>query len=597
MDDFYAVLGVPPNAASGEIKSRYRFLSHAYHPDKFSSDAHKRDAEEAFKKINEAFQTLSNPSLRADYDRRRARGTANDAKSAPPPPRPAPEASSSSGQSPTAKRPGSLKYTFAAIFGSIIGGTLGASSGPLGVVVGVIVGLWFGIWACNREPKPRVTPPPKPATPRTRVLWPLTPRGIVFLLFAVGFGITSLVDKLPKRKPAFDPSWAPPEVQRKKAEANPYDQFDPPTGKPTGFEDLGAIPAPPPGFKLDAPPATPTPVSSQRKAGGFVAPPADIEYDRQLRESHPSAFAGLDTIPVEEYERRMRESRMATKERPFVNSLGMKFVPVPIAGAPTNGQKVLFCVWETRVQDYAAFIEKSGYDMNQGGQPLTMEPDASKPEGFEWKAMHGSWRNPRFPKDCEQDALHPVVCVSWDDAKAFCTWISKKEGLSYRLPSDHEWSCAVGIGAKENPQASPHAKAVPIISGKVPLVFPWGKWPESWPPPANTGNFKGEEYRIDLAPTSKGYEDLALPGYRDGAARTARVGSYPSNIFGIFDLAGNVEELCEDQWEVGDKRRVARGSSWFMGNQPWIHSSGFRYAPDPNRRWIDTGFRVVLEVR
>ena len=93
MDDFYAILGVPPDATIEQIKDRYRFLAHAYHPDKFSSDAHKRDADEAFKKINEAFQTLSNPRLRADYDRQRTSGPANEPKSAPPPPRPAPEPS------------------------------------------------------------------------------------------------------------------------------------------------------------------------------------------------------------------------------------------------------------------------------------------------------------------------------------------------------------------------------------------------------------------------------------------------------------------------------------------------------------------------
>ena len=91
MDDFYATLGVPPNATAAEIKNRYRFLAHAYHPDKFSSDAHKRDAGEAFKKVNEAFQTLSDPSLRAGYDRQRASGPANEPKSSPPPPRPAPQ--------------------------------------------------------------------------------------------------------------------------------------------------------------------------------------------------------------------------------------------------------------------------------------------------------------------------------------------------------------------------------------------------------------------------------------------------------------------------------------------------------------------------
>lgn len=62
MDDFYSILGVPPNASAAQIKQRYRFLAQAYHPDKFASDAHKRDAEEAFKNAGGDF------FLRAPFD-------------------------------------------------------------------------------------------------------------------------------------------------------------------------------------------------------------------------------------------------------------------------------------------------------------------------------------------------------------------------------------------------------------------------------------------------------------------------------------------------------------------------------------------------
>ena len=82
-------------------------------------------------------------------------------------------------------------------------------------------------------------------------------------------------------------------------------------------------------------------------------------------------------------------------------------------------------------------------------------------------------------------------CVNWDDAKAFCAWLSKKEGKTYRLPTDHEWSIAVGIGDQEDEKATPEEK-----SGKIPGVFPWG---EDWPPPKGAGNYS-DESRKEKAP-------------------------------------------------------------------------------------------------
>ena len=75
MEDFYQVLGVSPTASQEEIKERFRFLAHAYHPDRFATSAHKKEAEEAFKKINDAYQILSNPGKRSEYDRKRSTQT------------------------------------------------------------------------------------------------------------------------------------------------------------------------------------------------------------------------------------------------------------------------------------------------------------------------------------------------------------------------------------------------------------------------------------------------------------------------------------------------------------------------------------------
>jgi len=105
----------------------------------------------------------------------------------------------------------------------------------------------------------------------------------------------------------------------------------------------------------------------------------------------------------------------ATREQPFTNSLGMKFVPVP-------GTRMLMCIHETRRADYATYAA------------LHPEADAS------WKKVIFDGQ----PVAMQDD--EPVVNVSWDDAQAFCRWLSQKEGRRYRLPTDREWSIAVGIG-------------------------------------------------------------------------------------------------------------------------------------------------------
>jgi tRNA A-37 threonylcarbamoyl transferase component Bud32 len=114
----------------------------------------------------------------------------------------------------------------------------------------------------------------------------------------------------------------------------------------------------------------------------------------------------------------------AAKDAPFVNSLGMKFVPVPILSGPTAGQKVLFGVWDVRVVDYAVYA-------------------AANPK------VDGAWKTQQ--KDgvpAGHELNHPVVGVSWEDAQGFCQWLTAKEqtegrlpkGFSYRLPTDEEWS-------------------------------------------------------------------------------------------------------------------------------------------------------------
>lgn len=245
-----------------------------------------------------------------------------------------------------------------------------------------------------------------------------------------------------------------------------------------------------------------------------------------------------------------------SKERPFVNTLNMRFVPVP-------GTNVLFCIHETRRRDYSA------YDMET--------PDVDKT----WKGV--VINGYALPQDLVPN--HPVRSVSWHDAKAFCEWLSKKEGKIYRLPTDREWSIAVGIGGKETwkPGVTPQT----LDKGSLHL-YPWGN---RFPPPAGAGNYS-DESRREQAPINNG--DLYIKGYNDGFPTTAPVMSFAPNAFGLFDMSGNVWEWVEDCYSEAMDKRVIRGSSWHSYLEGHLRLSK-RGSPIPSDRNSSHGFRIVLE--
>jgi formylglycine-generating enzyme required for sulfatase activity/predicted Ser/Thr protein kinase len=251
----------------------------------------------------------------------------------------------------------------------------------------------------------------------------------------------------------------------------------------------------------------------------------------------------------------------ATKDAPFINTLGMKFVPVPITGGPTAGQRVLFSIWETRVQDYEVFAKETKRE----------------------------WPKPGF----EQGPTHPAVNLSWSDANAWCAWLTERErkagrigaGDTYRLPSDHEWSCAVGIGDRENPGTKPRYK-----NQGFPTIFPWGT---TWPPPAGVENLTGEEClgkRIS--------NGTSISGFRDDFMYTAPVGSFAPSREGLFDLAGNVLEFCADFYDADDQPRlvrVTRGGGFTSSGETYTCSSCRQGEPE-GQISPDVGFRPVLVI-
>jgi formylglycine-generating enzyme required for sulfatase activity len=168
--------------------------------------------------------------------------------------------------------------------------------------------------------------------------------------------------------------------------------------------------------------------------------------------------------------------------------------------------------------------------------------------------------------------MHPVVNVSWEDANAFCAWLTKKElaegkikaGQKYRLPTDAEWSVAVGLGRETG--STPEAK-----NGGFRDVYPWGK---EWPPPKGAGNYGGS---------------LNVDNYE----YTSPAGSFAANKLGLHDMGGNVWEWCEDWYRSGNSYRVLRGASWNY-YYPVDLLSSFRLNFTPDGRYYSIGFRCVL---
>lgn len=150
------------------------------------------------------------------------------------------------------------------------------------------------------------------------------------------------------------------------------------------------------------------------------------------------------------------------------------------------------------------------------------------------------WDNKKFNGDDQ-----PVVGVSWDDAVAYCDWLSKTdtENRKFRLPSEAEWEWAAGRGQRK---------------------YPWG----NEEPDHNRANYDRKV----------GY---ATP-----------VGSYPTGATpdGLMDMAGNIWEWCSDWYDEEKSRRVLRGGSWVVTVNVLLCS--YRNRDYPDYRFNDVGFRV-----
>ena len=212
--------------------------------------------------------------------------------------------------------------------------------------------------------------------------------------------------------------------------------------------------------------------------------------------------------------------------------------------------------YEVTKAEFAAFVNETG--LGTGDSCWMWEKG-------DWELRAGrSWLNPGF----SQGNRDPVACVSWDDALAYVRWLSQRTGHEYRLPSEAEWEYAARAGT-----TTPFHFGSTISTDQV--------------------NYDGNYTYVG------GHKGV----YRE---KTAPVGIFPANAFGLHDVHGNVWEWVGDCWNdsyagaPGDGSawtsgncglRVLRGGSWL--NRPRNLRSADRLWGSPDYRYFYVGFRVA----
>jgi sulfatase modifying factor 1 len=303
--------------------------------------------------------------------------------------------------------------------------------------------------------------------------------------------------------------------------------------------------------------------------------------------------------------------RRGARPRVVVNAIGMEFVEIPagdfLMGSSEDGEEItrafaghgrtpeefadelprhrvritkpfLLGRHEVTVGDFRRFVEATGYRTEperDGAGAWGYDPEAGRCVGSDRRF---SWRDPGFP----QTPRHPVLNVTWNDAVAFCEWLSKLEGRPCRLPTEAEWEYACRGGS----------------TGR----FAFGDDPSSLAKVARTLDPAGRNLRLHV-------QDVPIEA-AGPLPFTVPAGSYAANAFGLHDMHGNVWEWVAD-WYGEDTygrgatddpagpdrgiRRVRRGGGW--NSFPLWARSSFRDWKEPDGRCVNLGFRVAADAR
>ncbi|NQT87510.1 SUMF1/EgtB/PvdO family nonheme iron enzyme, partial [bacterium] len=221
---------------------------------------------------------------------------------------------------------------------------------------------------------------------------------------------------------------------------------------------------------------------------------------------------------------------------------------------------------------FAAFVDATGYLTQAEREGWTFAWN-----GRVWDKIDGAtWRKVGFDQTDDQ----PVICVSFDDAIAFCRWLGKKTGRKILLPTEAQWEYAARAGTT--------------------TAFPWG---DKWEDGKGWANAADETVR-------KRFRGWRTFPWDDGHVFTAPVGTYRANAFGLHDMTGNVWEWTSDWYDkdyykgapnvdprgpATGSQRVVRGGSW-MSSPPRCRSAG-RLPCNLRGDYCDAivGFRIVID--
>jgi formylglycine-generating enzyme required for sulfatase activity len=301
------------------------------------------------------------------------------------------------------------------------------------------------------------------------------------------------------------------------------------------------------------------------------------------------------------------EPKATERNHDFQNSIGMKLVLIPagtfMMGSADNDKEAYdeekpqhkvtiskafyLGKYDVTRGQFRKFAEDSGYETEAERVGKGGAYDSGKGQFFN-DVRGRSWKDPGY----SQTDSHPVVNVTWNDAKRFCAWLSEKEAKRYDLPTEAEWEFACRAGTSSRYYFGDDEAGLQKYANVADLSLK-AKWDYS--------NISIKDYQKGLA------DWFERVSWDDGYPFTAPVGQFMPNGFGLYDMHGNIYQWCQDWYgrdyytnsDNSDPKgpsmgvaRVLRGGSF--DNYPRRCRAARRGRDAPGYRYYSIGFRLRL---